>query len=319
MKVCFVCKYRFIVFFIIICLCLINLLSCNRIKKDLISDQENALLTIQISNKPSDANLNWKRVIGKYQKMDGVKFDSFLIREDSEKLFMYYQGKDYELKQLNFKEYRFQNNSPFKTDSISFVIDKKGNVPLCKIKEIWFEQVYFDSLFFDFTNYIAPSIIIKKDLPELVSIKEIDPTIQINLRFMPKQTAYLTIDAARALHRANQMCKKNDYSIILYDSYRPNSFGEFIEPFYPQSAWKNYQFDFNAGKSIAIGLYNIKTAQIVDMGSHYLEFSERSSTSYIGGSSLQRWNRLFLQSVMKKAGFSGTDLNWWYFTYKVVN
>jgi len=274
---------------------------------------------IQIEKKPLETNLNWKRIIGKYQKMDGTKFEVFLIREENQKLFLYYKDKDYELAQINFKEYRFQADSPFKADSISFVIDKKGNVPLCMVKDILYEQIYYDLYEFDFTNFLTPSNKISKDNPSLILVKDIDPTLQVNFRFAPKQPAFLEKNTALALRRANQLCNKYDLSIVLYDAYRPIVFESLLQSYYPKSLWKDSKTEFSTGTSLSIALFDIKSAQIVDMGSSYLESSERSSLSYIGGTSLQRFYRLFLQTVMKEAGFSGTDLNWWYFTYKGVN
>jgi len=49
------------------------------------------------------------------------------------------------------------------------------------------------------------------------------------------------------------------------------------------------------------------------MPSGYGEFSERSYSDYVGGTSLQRWHRELLRSAMEAEGFQVYEYEWWHF------
>jgi serine beta-lactamase-like protein LACTB len=48
----------------------------------------------------------------------------------------------------------------------------------------------------------------------------------------------------------------------------------------------------------------------------YDEFSDRSSPTYEGGTSLQRWHRDLLRRAMEREGFEVYEAEWWHYDYK---
>jgi D-alanyl-D-alanine dipeptidase len=264
---------------------------------------------LDISKKPMDANLNWKKILGKYQKMEGKPEEFFTIREVNLQLLLQINKKEYELTQINFKEYQCKQDNPLELRTLQFVIDKKGFAALCIANKVYYEKVTYADKTFDFTIFERPTTTIKKDFPELVAVKEIDPTIQIDLKFTPKQIAFLRKDASLALKKANQSLQVFGYTLVLVDAYRPKTI----------SILKESDSLFQTGNTVSVMLFNTKSQLMVDMGSAYLEYSERSLNSYQEGSSLDRWHRQFLRNAMILAGFKGSDTLWWQFTYKGVN
>ena len=241
--------------------------------------------------------------------MEGKDDLELTIREENTQLFMQYKGKDYVLEQDTYKEYRCEIDNPLQIRTLQFVIDKKGYVALFKANETYYEKVTYDSLTFDSANYTPIPQTSKKGNKALVSVREIDPTITCTLKFMPKESAYLEKETAYALKKANQSLQDLGYKLIVLDAYREN----------PIEGLQDKDTSFQTGKTVSVTLFNTKYQQGVEFGGSYLEFSERSTLSYPGGTSLERWHRQFLRNVMTKAGFSGIDTNWWKFSYKVVN
>jgi D-alanyl-D-alanine dipeptidase len=264
---------------------------------------------LDISKKPIDANLNWKPILGKYQKIEGKPEDYFLIREEALKLLLNYGKKEYVLEQVTYKEYSCKDDNPLQLRKLIFVIDKKGFSALCKANNNYYEHITYADKTFNLITFMHPIVKIKKDLPTLVDVKEVDPTLLIDLKFTPKQTAFLQKETTDALKKANQSLKVYGYELILLDAYRPKEV----------SILKEADADYQTGKTVSVMLFNTKAQQMVSMGSSYLEFSERSVLSYLGGTSLERWYRTFLNNAMESAGFKGSITNWWQFTYKVVN
>jgi D-alanyl-D-alanine dipeptidase len=293
-----------VVAFFVLCISLLALSSCQNKVKIKSIQEENIKNPLDITQKPFDANLNWKKIIGHYQKMEGKPEESFLIREDNSKLLLQYKEKDYELIQNTFKEYTCKAVNPLKIGTLFFLIDKKGYTPLCKVNDVFYERKTFEQKTFDFAYYTQKQTNIKKDDSDFVNVKEIDPTLTIFLRFSPKQNAYLKKEHALALKNVNASLAKFGYSLIVLDAYRSFS----IPGLADQTE------DFKTGSTVAVTLFNAKSQETVDFGSSYLEFSERSQASYQGGTSLERWHRQFLRTAMKNAGFKETKSVWWKFT-----
>jgi hypothetical protein len=263
------------------------------------------LVVLDISKKPLDANLNWKPILGTYQKMEGNPDETFSIRENALELLLTVGNKEFVLTQVTYKEYICKQDNALNLKNLHFIVDKKGFSALCKVGEIYYEHITYADNTFDFANFTPPPVAIKKDFPGLVPVKEIDPTMSVNLRFTPKQTAYLTKETAEALKRANQALQTTGYALILLDAYRPKSI----------SIQKETDDKFQTGDTVSVMLFNTKSQQESDMGSSYLELSIRSKSDYIGGTSLQRWHRSFLKNAMTLAGFVSNESMWWQFTY----
>ncbi len=203
----------------------------------------------------------------------------------------------------------------------------------------------FVSLFF--YSYIYCQ---QKKTPEFVSIQKYIPSIKVELRYASNHNfighpikgyfsnnAILTIEAAKALKKAQQELIKKGYSLIIYDAYRPQkAVTEFVqwaknlndtlmkEEFYPTVAKKNL---FNAGyisshsrhssgSTVDLSIVSLKTNQPIDMGSPYDFFGKPSWITYNTLSKKQKANRTLLQTVMNKSGFRNYAKEWWHFTLR---
>jgi len=78
------------------------------------------------------------------------------------------------------------------------------------------------------------------------------------------------------------------------------------------SKWSRH----NRGGAVDIGLYDLKTWEIMDMTSGYDEFSERAWPDYPWGTTKARWDRDLLISYMEKNGFTVNDDERWHFDYQ---
>lgn len=293
----------------LVCLLLTGNLSCHKKTSQEPINTKTSPLILDVSKKPSDTDLNWKKIIGDYRKIEGKPEEKMEIREENNLLFLQYNGKQYKLEQDNYKEYRCKQDNPLNIKNLTFVTDKKGYTPLCKVGETYYERITFEQVTFDFANFTPLSPSYKNIDPQLVKVKDLDPTITVSLKFMPKGTAYLTKEAAIAIKRANQSLGMYGYNLVILDAYREK----------PIDGLKDNDPGFQKGQVVAVTLFNTKSQQPVDFGSAYLEYSERSAATYNGGWSLQRWNRMFLRNVMEQVGFKSSPEYWWKFTYKVVN
>lgn len=72
----------------------------------------------------------------------------------------------------------------------------------------------------------------------------------------------------------------------------------------------------NRGCAVDLSLYDLATGKPIEMVGVYDEMSERSYPGYPGGTSLQRWHRDLLRSVMEQQGFEVYEFEWWHFDYK---
>ncbi len=72
----------------------------------------------------------------------------------------------------------------------------------------------------------------------------------------------------------------------------------------------------NRGCAVDLTLYYLATGKPVTMVAGFDEFSDRSFSSYPGGTSRQRWHRRLLREAMEAEGFTIYNYEWWHFDYK---
>lgn len=188
-------------------------------------------------------------------------------------------------------------------------------------------------------------------LPEgFVYVKDVVPNIEVELRYCTdynfvgevidgykENKAILTKEAALGLKKAQAELNKQNLSLKIYDSYRPqravNHFVRWAKDvndtimkaaFYPKVKKKNLfkagyiasKSRHSSGSTVDITIVDMKTGKELDMGSPYDFFG---SESWIKNSSLnreQRKNRSLLQKVMKNCGFRNYLQEWWHFTLR---
>jgi len=183
-----------------------------------------------------------------------------------------------------------------------------------------------------------------------VYVKDIIPNIEVELRYCTdynfvgkvidgyeENKAILTVDAVNSLKKAQAELNKQNLSLKIYDSYRPqravNHFVRWAKDvndtvmkavFYPKVKKKNLfkagyiasKSRHSSGSTVDITIVDMETGKELDMGSPYDFFG---SESWIKNSSLnrvQRKNRSLLQKVMKNSGFRNYLQEWWHFTLR---
>jgi D-alanyl-D-alanine dipeptidase len=127
--------------------------------------------------------------------------------------------------------------------------------------------------------------------------------------------------AAEALVRVHQKLDKQGYGLLVYDGYRPWSVTKMFWDATPEKlrvfvADPRQGSRHNRGCAVDLTLYERKTGKPVEMVGGYDEMSDRSYADYLGGTSLQRYQRDLLRRVMQEEGFSVYEAEWWHFDYK---
>ncbi|WP_055448271.1 M15 family metallopeptidase [Lacinutrix mariniflava] len=151
-----------------------------------------------------------------------------------------------------------------------------------------------------------------------------------NVSIMTKQTAV-------ALKKVQAELAKQNLSIKIYDSYRPQrAVNHFVrwakvvndtlmkQEFYPRVRKKNLfksgyiasKSRHSSGSTLDITLAHLKTGEALDMGSPFDFFG---SESWVANTNLtvdQAKNRKLLQTVMLSNGFRNYPKEWWHFTLR---
>lgn len=183
-----------------------------------------------------------------------------------------------------------------------------------------------------------------------VYVEDVVPTIKVDLRYFSnnnflgkpvdgykKEVAILTVQATEALKNAQEELKQYNLSIMIYDSYRPQTaVNHFVRwardlndtinkiAFYPkvkkqhlfQEGYISSQSGHSRGSTMDITLVDINTCEPLDMGSPYDFFGPESWIANNDLTVQQRANRMLLQTIMLKHGFRYYTKEWWHFTLR---
>jgi D-alanyl-D-alanine dipeptidase len=193
--------------------------------------------------------------------------------------------------------------------------------------------------------------IVAAQLPKgFVYVEDVVPMIKVDLRYFSdnnflgkpvdgykKEVAILTVQAAEALKNAQEELKQYNLSIMIYDSYRPQTaVNHFVSwardlndtinkiAFYPkvkkqhlfQEGYISSQSGHSRGSTMDITLVDINTCEPLDMGSPYDFFGPESWIANNDLTAQQRANRMLLQTIMLKHGFRYYTKEWWHFTLR---
>lgn len=168
--------------------------------------------------------------------------------------------------------------------------------------------------------------------PDLVEIIQLDPTIQLDIRYATSNNfigtpvysqarAFLQRPAAEALVRVQRALAKEGYGLAVYDGYRPWYITKLFWDAVPQDL---HQFvgnpakgsRHNRGCAVDLTLVDLTTGRAVDMPSFYDETTERAYPTYTGGTPESRRLRDLLRHHMEAEGFSVYPYEWWHFDYR---
>lgn len=168
--------------------------------------------------------------------------------------------------------------------------------------------------------------------PDLVDLAELDPTIQLDVRyattnnfmgmaFYPRARAMLQRPAAAALVRAHRRLAARGFGLRVFDAYRPwyvtKMFFDATPPelrvFVADPARGSRH---NRGCAVDLTLYDRATGEAVEMPSGYDEFTPRAHADHPGGTTRQRWHRNVLRRAMEAEGFAVYEHEWWHFDHR---
>ncbi|MFM1944197.1 MAG: hypothetical protein RI897_3179 [Verrucomicrobiota bacterium] len=170
--------------------------------------------------------------------------------------------------------------------------------------------------------------------PDLVELRELDPTIHLNILYAGSSNflgralyrdarAMLQRPAAEALVRANAVLRLEGYGLLVTDAYRP---WRVTKEMWDSVSKEEREAGFvanpktgskhNRGCAVDVTLYLLETGDEVEMPSMVDEFSERAHVDYPGGSEEAAAKRELLRRVMEAEGFAVYENEWWHFDYK---
>ena len=181
-----------------------------------------------------------------------------------------------------------------------------------------------------------------------VYLKDIDDSIIVDLKYYSTKNftgkyvsgyysnnAILTIESALALANAQDDFNKLGYSLILYDSYRPQLAVDFFvewskdlldtvvkQKYYPnikkselfKLGYIALKSGHSRGSTVDVSLIEISTNTLLDMGTDFDYFGIESHTFFNDISENQKSNRMILYKIMTDNGFKNYSKEWWHFT-----
>ena len=306
---------------------------------------------------PKDCPIDIKAIIGLYQ----TEGENILIRENDGRLELLYGVtlNDYSFKHSNVfmmeknhydeynlivanpRDYKLLLTAKFERDKlgrgITCIIDKKRytrNFTLADDGEkleikptVSYEELKGNAL-----NSLMPKQNDNLLKAELVEVIKIDPTIKVDMiyskesdlvtiKMYEKESAFLDIEAAKALKRVNDKLKNYGYGIVIWDAYRPWYVSKMFNDVLPEG--KKHLLELpekgsphNKGLSVDVSLYNVNSGAYVNMISKFDEISLRTYADFQGRTSLERYQRDLLIFFMESEGFTGVDHEWWHFDFK---
>lgn len=183
-----------------------------------------------------------------------------------------------------------------------------------------------------------------------VYAKDVIPKLRSDLRYYSsnnfigkpidgykKPKCILTIQAANALKKVQEELGRLGFGLLIYDAYRPQrSVDQFVawtkdpsdtimkEKYYPKIDKKDLipqqyiasKSGHSRGSTVDLTIVSLTTGHILDMGSPYDLFDDKSGIDYPNITRNQRAVRLLLKRRMEKHGFKAHPKEWWHFTLK---
>lgn len=204
--------------------------------------------------------------------------------------------------------------------------------------------------FFVFLSFTLKKTEEKPPNKNFVYLKELIPKLRSDLRYYGSNNfvgkpidgykepkILLTTEAANALKKVQDELERIGFGLLIYDAYRPqqatNHFVRWSKDmadtlmkndFYPNINKKDlFKLGYIASKSghsrgstVDLTIVSLKTKHILNMGSPYDLFDEKSHTDYPNITKNQHALRLLLKRRMEKHGFKSYEKEWWHFTLK---
>ncbi len=203
---------------------------------------------------------------------------------------------------------------------------------------------------FSFTINSERSLIPPPYNEDFVYAKELIPNLRSDLRYFGSNNfvgkpidgynepkVILTKEAVNALKKVQDELERIGFGLLIYDAYRPqlatDHFVRWSEDhtdtlmkseFYPNVDKKDlFELGYiskksghSRGSTVDLTIVSLKTRHILNMGSPYDLFDEKSNVEYPNITKNQHALRLLLKRRMEKHGFKSYEKEWWHFTLK---
>lgn len=177
------------------------------------------------------------------------------------------------------------------------------------------------------TNVKHYENIVKQDNAQrMVLVKEIAPLIFLDLKYGTKDNftgqvlykhpqAFLRLEAAIALKKANDELRDSGYALKIWDAYRPYSVTKKMwalvnDRRYVANPAKGSAH--NRGAAVDITLVKLNGEE-VPMPTPFDDFTEKASHRYMNLPGNVIKNRNLLKKVMHKQGFAALPTEWWHY------
>ena len=204
-------------------------------------------------------------------------------------------------------------------------------------------------VFLSFTTKTAETTMIPPPLHEdFVYVTDLIPKIKVDLRYFGSNNfigrpisgynqpkCVLTKEAALALQKVQDGLERLGFGLMIYDAYRPQTavknMMEWAQDesdtvmkaqYYPNVDKKDLfnlgyiaeKSGHSRGSTVDLTIISLTTGKILNMGSPYDLFDEKSHIDYQYVTKNQRALRLLLRRRMETEGFKSYDKEWWHFT-----
>lgn len=167
----------------------------------------------------------------------------------------------------------------------------------------------------------------------MVDLRTLDPAPVVEIRYATRDNftgeplpgyeeprALLRPDAAEALGRVSRRLRAEGLGLKVWDAYRPRRASQAMVEWAGRTdnEWvvdQGYvapESGHNRGATIDLTLIRLDTAEALDMGTAYDEFTEAAHTANASGKVLQ--NRMSLVHAMVAEGWENYPLEWWHFS-----
>ena len=289
-----------------------------------------AAATVAQTTKPSPAPVEWRPLLGEYVGQS----ETLIIAEKNGKLLAVKRGEPASVKEVTPDFFLRDKNKKVTHLKIGgFIYERKPLGPEEGAAQLKVKPLRPVSTLIKEALKAQPPPETGDFLPsDLVELRKLDPTIKLDIRyatsnnlfdtrFYSEPRAFLQRAPAEALVRVNGKLKALGYGLLVHDGYRPWYVTKVFWEATPQDK-KIFVADpskgsrHNRGAAVDITLYELKNGRPVEMVSTYDETTDRAYPDYPGGTSLQRWHRNLLRSMMEAEGFTVYEAEWWHFDYK---
>jgi len=134
--------------------------------------------------------------------------------------------------------------------------------------------------------------------------------------------AWLHPAATDGLASAALELADDDLALVVFDAYRPRRASEAMVAWARangrddllRDGWVAARSQHNRGLAIDVGLADLTTGELLDMGTSWDAFTAESAALALRGAAGDRRRRL--RETMQRRGFTPYDREWWHFTWK---